>query len=110
MAKRKRSERGKELTGACCGPECCGSGAECCGGSTTGCCQVDAVVSVDARGQMVLPKEVRTKFGIAPDDRLAVVSWTRGDEPCCLTLLKADALAESIRKTYGPVLGDAVRG
>ena len=55
-------------------------------------------------------KDVREKFGIGADDRLAVVSWERGGRPCCLTLLRADELADAVRRTYGPVLGDAVRG
>ena len=32
--------------------------------SAAGCCNVEAVVSVDERGQMVLPKEIRDKVGI----------------------------------------------
>jgi antitoxin PrlF len=93
----------------CCGPDCCGSGASCCGLPAPDCCEVDAVVSVDGRGQMVLPKEVREKFGLSADARLAVVSWKRGSEPCCLTLLKADELGEAVRRAYGPLLHEIVR-
>ena len=32
------------------------------------CCKVQAVVSVDERGQMVLPKEIREKAGIKAGD------------------------------------------
>jgi antitoxin PrlF len=94
---------------ACCGEDCCGSGASCCGVPATGCCQVEAVVSVDARGQMVLPKDVREQLGIHGDDKLAVVSWRREDRVCCLTLFKVDELAESMRKTYGPMLAEIAR-
>ncbi len=33
------------------------------------------MTSVDERGQMVLPKDVRDKANIKPGDKLAVVSW-----------------------------------
>ncbi len=95
-------------TGACCGPDCCGGEGGCCGLPESGCCEVDAVVKVDPRGQMVLPKEVRDAFGLKPDAKLAVVSWKRGGAPCCLTLIKVDELAETLRRTYGPVLREVV--
>ena len=41
------------------------------------CCKVESVISVDDRGQMVLPKEVREKAGINAGDKLAVVSWVK---------------------------------
>jgi antitoxin PrlF len=69
---------------------------------------VEGVVSVDSRGQMVLPKEVRDQFEIRAEDKLAVVTWAREGKPCCLTLLKVDELADAIRQTYGPVLREIV--
>jgi AbrB family looped-hinge helix DNA binding protein len=65
---------------------------------------VDAVIGIDGRGQMVLPKEVRDSVGIKAGDKLAVVSWKRGDEVCCLSLVPASALEESVRRAYGPLL------
>ena len=102
---KRSSERTKESVGAeCCGPECCGATAGCCGVPTPGCCEVEAVVPIDARGQMVLPKEVRSKFHLKGNDRLAVVAWSSGGRACCLTLLPAEDLAESVRRSYGPLL------
>jgi antitoxin PrlF len=74
-----------------------------------GSCTVEAVVSVDARGQMVLPKAVRDGFHVRADDKLAVVVWNRGTQPCCLTLMKVDELADAVRKTYGPILHEILR-
>ena len=111
MAKSKR-EKAKEpatSTDACCGDDCCGAGSSCCNLPAAGCCQVEAVVGVDARGQMVLPKELREKVGIRADDKLAVVAWKKDNEVCCLTLLKVDSLAEAIRNAYGPMLAEIVR-
>jgi AbrB family looped-hinge helix DNA binding protein len=51
---------------------------------TSGCCGVEAVVTVDARGQVVLPKELREAAGIAAGDKLAVVSLKSGERLCCL--------------------------
>ena len=111
MAKTKgwAGKRDRQGGRACCGADCCGQGAGCCGMPPTGCCQVAAVVAVDARGQMVLPKELRSQAGIGPDDKLAVVSWKKGEELCCLMLVKVDALAEAVRTAYGPMLSQILR-
>lgn len=89
-------------------PRCgCGCEESCCGGSGlpgVGCCQVADVVSVDARGQMVLPKKVRKAIGLKPNGKLAVIAWKQGEKMSCLTLIKADDLADSIRQAYGPML------
>ncbi len=70
------------------------------------CCALEAVVSVDERGQLVLPKDLRVRAGIQPGDRLAVVSY-RGDDGaiCCITLVKAGAVAGAVRSVIGPALG-----
>ena len=39
--------------------------------------QVEAVVGVDERGQMVLPKELREKIGIRAGDKLAIITRKR---------------------------------
>jgi antitoxin PrlF len=96
-------------TDSCCASDCCDASCSCRGVNVLDCCRVEAVVNVDARGQMVLPKELREKAGIAPDQKLAVLSWMKGNDLCCITLQKADDLAEVVRRTYGPLLSTAVR-
>ncbi len=61
------------------------------------CCQVAAIVRVDERGQMVLPKDVRDRMGLAAGDRLALTTVESGGRVCCLVLMKADELADSVR-------------
>ena len=69
------------------------------------CCKVESVVTVDERGQMVLPKEIRERAGIMAGDKLAVVSVSDGDRFCCITLIKADALSGSVKVILKPMFG-----
>ncbi len=67
------------------------------------CCAVEAVVTVDSRGQIVLPKELRAKAGIGTGDKLAVVSMVSAAKVCCLSLMKVEQLAGTVREILGPV-------
>lgn len=74
------------------------------GGKNGQCCKVESLVSVDERGQMVLPKDLREKAHIQPGDKLAVISWEKEGAICCFTLIKADSLAGGIRDFLGPIM------
>lgn len=74
-----------------------------------GCCQVASLVSVDERGQMILPKEIRERAGIRAGDKLAVVVWENEGAFCCLTLIKADGLGGMVKKMLGPVMAGLAR-
>lgn len=76
----------------------------CC--TTAGGFKVDAVISVDERGQMVLPKEVRARAGIRPGDKLALVTWEKDGEVCCMSLIKTDAFADMLKDFMGPMMQD----
>ena len=79
------------------------SGIDC--GNTTSCnCSVEAVVTIDGRGQMVLPKEVRDRAGISAGDRLAVVFWEREGDVCCITLIKAAHFNGMVKSLLGPMM------
>ncbi len=67
------------------------------------CCRVEAVVSVDERGQTVLPKDLRNKHGIKTGDKLAVVSINCCGDSGCMVLLKVDRMAGMLRSLLGPV-------
>jgi AbrB family looped-hinge helix DNA binding protein len=75
-------------------------------GKSSSCCKVESLISVDERGQMVLPKDLREKANIKPGDKLAVISWEKDGETCCFTLIKADSLAGGIRDFLGPMMQD----
>lgn len=73
------------------------------------CCKVDAVVTIDSRGQIVLPKDVREKAKIRPNDKLAIISYERDGEICCVIMIKAEKLGDAIGKVLGPMLKDAFK-
>ena len=58
--------------------------------------QIEAVITIDERGQMVLPKETRTRAGIRAGDKLALIGWRKGDRVCCLSLVKAEEITEVV--------------
>jgi AbrB family looped-hinge helix DNA binding protein len=74
------------------------------------CCKVESIISVDERGQMVLPKELRDKANIRAGDKLAIVSWDKGGEICCIYLIKTEYLAERVKDFLGPMMKDMVSG
>lgn len=78
----------------------------CC--SSSGECKVVSILSVDERGQMVLPKELRERADIKPGDKLAVVSHERDGEVCCISLIKAESLNEMVKDVLGPVMKDII--
>ena len=78
-------------------------------GGKTSCCKVEALVSVDERGQMVLPKETRDKANIHAGDKLAIVSWEKDGEAFCLSLIKAKDLTEMVKGMLGPVMEDVLQ-
>ncbi|MEE9150681.1 MAG: HgcAB-associated protein [Thermoplasmata archaeon] len=87
MAKKKKDE-------ACCGPV----------DGDMSCCKVESVVSVDDRGQMVLPKEIRERANIHAGDKLAVISMEKGGEVCCISLIKVGEFEEMVKNFLGPMM------
>ena len=61
----------------------------CCSADAT-CCRVESIITIDERGQMVLPKEIRDKAHIRSGDKLAIVGWEEDGEICCISLVRAD--------------------
>lgn len=68
------------------------------------CCRVESLISIDERGQMVLPKDLREKAKIRAGDKFALISWEKEGEICCLTLIKAEHLADGIKNFLGPIM------
>jgi len=68
------------------------------------CCTIESVVTIDERGQMVLPKDVRDKMDIKAGDKLAVVAVRSGGKACCVTLIKAEAFSGTVKVLLKPMM------
>ncbi len=73
-------------------------------GTDLGCCSVESVVSVDERGQMVLPKELREKAKIRPGDKLVVISMKKRGKFCCLSLVRAQDFEGLVENLISPMM------
>ena len=65
---------------------------------------VDSIITIDGRGQTVLPKELREKAGIQPGDKLAVTILEKDGKVCCINLIKLNDLAGILKERLGPVM------
>jgi antitoxin PrlF len=72
------------------------------------CCKIDAIVSIDAKGQIVLPKDLRDRADLKPNDKLALIGFERNGGLCCIVMMKADALGSTVKKALGPILKGAL--
>ena len=70
------------------------------------CCQVEAIVSFDERGQLVIPKDVRKKFNLKAGEKFAFISCTDNKDLCCFTLVKTNALQGMVKRALGPMLSE----
>lgn len=73
-------------------------------GNRISCCRVESIITVDERGQMVLPKELRARANIKAGEKFAVTSWEKDGEVCCITLTRVDELAEMVKGSLGPLM------
>ena len=87
----------RENTDSCCEP-----------GDITSCCKVEALVSIDERGQMILPKEIREKANIRAGDKLAVTSWEKDGKIYCISLIRAEEFTDMVKGILGPIMKDLV--
>ncbi|MBI2848816.1 MAG: AbrB/MazE/SpoVT family DNA-binding domain-containing protein [Chloroflexi bacterium] len=72
------------------------------------CCKVESVISIDERGQMVLPKETRERANIRAGDKLALISWEKDGRVCCISLIKAEELTGMIKGILGPMMKEVI--
>lgn len=80
-------------------------------------CQIEAIVSFDERGQLVIPKDLRKKFNLKAGDKFALISCMTGgnssdasccgDDPtqlCCFTLVHTNQMKDMLQKSLNPML------
>lgn len=79
-------------------------GNSCCRPNNGSCCKIEAMITVDERGQMVLPKDAREKAGIKAGDKLALITWEKNGAVCCLSLIKTEELSGMARNILRPLV------
>lgn len=79
---------------------------DCCSRASESCCSVGAIMSVDSRGQLLLPKELRKKCGIVAGQKMAAICVEKGGRVCCLMLVKAGELNDVVKVRVAPALGE----
>uniref|UniRef100_A0A7C3YC42 AbrB/MazE/SpoVT family DNA-binding domain-containing protein n=1 Tax=Geoglobus ahangari TaxID=113653 RepID=A0A7C3YC42_9EURY len=71
--------------------------------------RMEAVLTVDSKGQILLPKELREKANIKTGDRLvAITGCDENGEVCCLILVKAELIDEKLRSILSPMLKEVL--
>ena len=77
------------------------------------CCQIEAVVSLDERGQIIIPKDVRKKFKLAAGEKFALMSCGDSSDsgaPCCFTLMRTDQLKGMVQQALSPMFSEIIDG
>ena len=69
-------------------------------------CKVEAILTIDDRGQMVLPKDIRERADIKQGDKLALISWEKDGGICCFALMKVENLSTMVQDVIGPLMTD----
>ncbi len=72
-------------------------------------CRVESIISIDERGQMILPKDVREKAQIRAGDTLAVVSMEKNGKICCISFIKVEDLESMVKSVLGPVMDEVLK-
>lgn len=71
--------------------------------------KIEAVLTVDSKGQILLPKDLRDKAELKAGDRLvAITGCDENGKICCIILVKADYLDEEIKKVISPMLREVI--
>jgi AbrB family looped-hinge helix DNA binding protein len=68
--------------------------------------RVEAVVSIDDRGQMVIPKDMRAEFGIKAGDKMALVVMHKNGRPCCIHMFRAGEFDADVKRILGNGKGE----
>ncbi len=72
-------------------------------------CRVESILSIDERGQMILPKDIREKAKIQAGDKMALVSMEKDGKICCLSLIKVEELEIMVKSMLGPVMDEILK-
>jgi AbrB family looped-hinge helix DNA binding protein len=59
---------------------------------------------MDVKGQIVLPKDLREKANMKPNDKIALVACEKDGEVCCIMMVKAERLVGAVTQTLSPLV------
>lgn len=76
--------------------------------SAARCLRLEAVATIDRKGQVVIPKHLRDESRIKPRDKLIIMVYESKEGVCCIVLLKAEELAEIATRMITSVFDEAV--
>lgn len=72
------------------------------------CCKVEAVVTMDAKGQIVLPKDLREKAKLESGDKLAIAALEREGKVCCFVMVRVEVLGGTVKNMLGTMFQEAL--
>ena len=64
---------------------------------------VEAVVTVDSKGQFVLPKGLRKRAGFKPNEKIALISFEKEGAVSCIIMIKAESLGDAVKETLSQI-------
>ncbi len=65
-----------------------------------GSCYVEAIISMDDRGQIVIPKNIRDKLGFTSSEKLVLISWTKNNKVESVSIMRNDVFSEIVNNYY----------
>ena len=71
------------------------------------CCKIEAVVTMDAKGQIVLPKNLRERAKLESGTKLAIAALEREGVVCCFVMVRAEALGGTVKNMLGTMFQEA---
>jgi bifunctional DNA-binding transcriptional regulator/antitoxin component of YhaV-PrlF toxin-antitoxin module len=70
---------------------------------------VEAILSCDDRGSLILPKDIRKKLKIGAGEKLALLNIVSDDDEFFLTLIRVNSLESLIKKFMTPVMKEVIK-
>ena len=68
--------------------------------------KVEAILAIDARGQILIPKDVREKAQMNVGDKLALISHVCEGKICCLYLIPVNDLSTKTTELIHHILSE----
>ena len=66
--------------------------------------RIEAIVQLDKRGQILLPKDLRAGLELEAGDKLALVALEREGKICCVSMFKAEEFTGTVRELLNPII------